>query len=643
MLMSKPAIVCVDDERVVLVSLRDQLIQNFENKYTIELAESGEEALEIFEELHEDGILIPLIVSDQIMPNMKGDELLIQLHQRYPQTLKILLTGQASAEAVGNAVNQANLYRYIAKPWDQADLNLTVSEAIRSYFQDRRLEEQNLILQQLNVSLEQKVIERTAELKKAKESAEIANKAKSSFLANMSHELRTPLNGILGYAQILQRDKSSTPKQKDGLAIIYQCGTHLLNLINDILDLSKIEAQKLELNPNDFEFAPFLQEVVEICRIKAEQKEISFTYQRLTVLPQAIHADIKRLRQVLINLMGNAIKFTDRGGIIFSVGLANPPTPTSAPLIRFQVQDTGIGMSADQLERIFLPFEQVGDSARHVEGTGLGLAITQKIVSMMGSTIRVTSTLGKGSCFWFDVALPEALNPQYSENGQPLPPAIGYRGPHYKILVVDDRQDNRSVLIDLLSPLGFELYEAGDGETGLTVAKSVLPDLIITDLVMPDLDGFEMTRQLRQIPQLKKVPIIASSASVFNFDRQKSKVAGCDEFLPKPVQLSELLDILQDRLALTWIYETPEVADESLSPNQGLAIPPPEELLTLYEVAQIGHIERIKKEASRLQQLDARYQAFVSKIFTLADDFEDEEIVSLLEAHLSPRSESSSA
>jgi signal transduction histidine kinase len=632
--MNKPAIICVDDERVVLNSLRDQLIQNFQNQYTIELAESGEEALEIFEELHEDNIMIPLVISDQIMPNMQGDDLLIEIHQRYPKTFKILLTGQANAEAVGNAVNQASLYRYIAKPWDQADLNLTVSEAIRSYFQDRRLEEQNAVLQQLNTSLEQKVLERTAELKQAKELAEIANRAKSNFLANMSHELRTPLNGILGYAQILQRDRKSTPKQQEGLAIISQCGTHLLNLINDILDLSKIEAQKLELNPDDFEFSTFLQEVIEICRIKAEQKEISFTYQAFQPLPNLVRADIKRLRQVLINLIGNAVKFTDRGGVIFSVSQIQSATATKPSVIRFKVEDTGIGMTTEQLTRIFLPFEQVGDVSRHIEGTGLGLAITQKIVAMMGGTIEVTSTFGEGSCFWFDVELSPALNPYSGDREKSLPPVMGYHGPSCKILVVDDRQDNRSVLIDLLTPLGFKLWEAENGEQGLKMAQSLFPDLIVTDLIMPGLDGFEMTRQLRQMSRFQNIPIIASSASVFHLDRQKSQLAGCDRFLPKPIQLSELLDILQDSLKLNWIYETTLDEEKEDAVSGGLVIPPAKELQTLYEVAQIGHIERIKQEVLRLQKLDTRYKAFATNVLTLADDFEDEEIVSLLESYL---------
>ena len=329
-------------------------------------------------------------------------------------------------------------------------------------------------------NLEHKVRERTLELADAKEAADSANRAKSEFLTNMSHELRTPLNGILGYAQIMQRDRQATPQQKEGIAIIGQCGSHLLNLINDILDLSKIEARKLELLPRDFDFEVFLKAVVEICRIKAEQKEIGFTYQALNRLPLAIHGDEKRLQQVLINLLGNAIKFTDRGEVTLKVGVVEPlPMLEAKPneisgltTLRFQVEDTGVGMTAEQLETIFQPFEQVGDRDRKTEGTGLGLAISRQIVEMMGAQLQVESQFQQGSRFWFAIEVPEVANWSATSTAQSLNQIIGYRGETRKILVVDDRWENRSVMINLLEPLGFVLQGAENGRQGIEMVQA---------------------------------------------------------------------------------------------------------------------------------------------------------------------------
>lgn len=642
--MIRKAIVCVDDERIVLSSLRDQLAQQIGNEYEIELAESGEEALEIFEECQAEHIEIHLIITDQIMPGIKGDELLTQIHQLYPKTLKILLTGQADADAVGNAVNAANLYRYISKPWDVADLNLTVIEALRSYDREEQLATQNEALQkmntalkQLNISLEQKVAERTAQLEEAKQAAESANQAKSEFLANMSHELRTPLNGILGYAQILCRDRNSTPKQQEGFEIIYQCGNHLLTLIEEVLDLSKIEARRLELILENLKFDSFLQEIAEICRIRAEQKEIRFSFQILNQLPLGIRADKKRLRQILLNLIGNAIKFTDCGSVTFKVGsvvTGDRLESASTTRIRFQIEDTGIGISPELTQQIFLPFEQVGESSRQSEGTGLGLAISQKLAEMMGSKILVKSTLGEGSTFWIELDFPTVSSLSETPIVRVLRTIVGYEGDPLKILVVDDRWENRSVVVNLLAPLGFEMIEAKSGKEGLETALHVKPDLIIVDLLMPEMDGWEMTRQVRQYPEFETVPIIASSASVFERERQKSHEVGCNDFLPKPIQADDLFARLKANLNLTWICEDESKHDDLDASAEPLCVPPFEELLALYEYAQDGDIQRIKKEALRLYYLDQKYRSFVDRVIELAEFFEDEAIVRLVEPYI---------
>ncbi|BAZ50044.1 multi-sensor hybrid histidine kinase [Nostoc sp. NIES-4103] len=471
---------------------------------------------------------------------------------------------------------------------------------------------------------------------RAKEAAEAANRTKSEFLANMNHELRTPLNGILGYAQILQRDPATTPKQQKGLGVIYQCGSHLLTLINDILDLSKLEVQKMDLYPQDFHFANFLTTTVEICRIKAEQKGIAFHYHP-SKLPAAVHADDKRLRQVLLNLLGNAVKFTDFGSVTFTVeAVVNEQTAqTPSTRIRFQVEDTGIGIPTEKLQSIFLPFEQAGKRDRNSEGTGLGLAISQQIVQMMGSSIQVNSTLGKGSNFYFEVDVPAAdWLAQPASNNQKV---VGYQGERRKILVIDDRQENRAVVMGMLVPLGFKLAQADDGQAGLDLALQMRPDLIITDVMMSHMDGLEMTRRLRQLPDFAVTPIIASPASLSQVDMQEALDAGCSSFFPKPLEFTGLLGELQRHLELQWIYETiPQAAEVSAevfnSPE--LVVPSPQELATLYQAAQDGFMSDIQQEAKRLKQLNPQYTPFANKLLELSQSFDDEAILNLLAPHI---------
>jgi signal transduction histidine kinase/DNA-binding NarL/FixJ family response regulator len=486
-------------------------------------------------------------------------------------------------------------------------------------------------LQESFATLETRVTERTTELTKAKLAADAANQAKSEFLANMSHELRTPLNGILGYAQILGRSPALPDKERHGVNVIHQCGIHLLNLINDVLDLAKIEARKLELSPKTLHLPALLQGVVEICQIRAEQKGIDFYYEPDANLPTGVEADEKRLRQVLINLLGNAIKFTDQGRVRFRVEQLSSDCDSAR--LRFWVSDTGGGIAPNYLNQLFQAFEQVGDKSRQAEGTGLGLAISQQIVQLMGGQIQVESQLGRGSEFYFTVELPLAVD--WSQQQTRLAHhVVGYEGSPRRILVVDDRWENRAVLANLLKPLGFIITEAENGQEGLHQMRQHLPDLVITDLTMPVMDGMAMLKQLRADPALQSLKVIVSSASVAPTDQQTSREAGGDDFLGKPVQAEALLQVLAQHLQLTWVYEEtlPGIGSE---PAPTELIPPSlEDLRRLLELAQKGRLKQVMALAEEIGQQDDRYQAFTQQVLRLAKEFQSERIEQLIQPYL---------
>lgn len=477
-------------------------------------------------------------------------------------------------------------------------------------------DEQGRLLRMIGVNYdltEQKLVE--AALISARAEAEAANKAKSQFLANMSHELRTPMNAILGFSQIMARSPGRSPQDRENLGIILKSGDHLLNLINNVLDLAKIEAGKIQFEPQDFDLGDLINEVISLLQVRAEAKGLQLTFDQSSSFPGFVKTDPGKLRQILINIAGNSIKFTERGGVSIKAALCQTEANDDKLRLQFEVTDTGPGIPAEDLEKIFKPFEQATAKSA-TPGTGLGLTISREFINLMGGSIVVDSMVGKGTTFRFTIRAERAAAdhlPQLYPARTSIESIEG--ADRCKILIVEDQLENRMLMRRLLEPFGFPIREAENGRQGVDIAIEWEPDLILMDRRMPVMDGVDATREIRALKRPKPPVIIAVTAQAYAQERNEFLDAGCDAFLSKPFKDTGLFALIGKLLPVKIIRSAPAPleaeAGKATDLAESLRAVPAEKIQKLIELARQCDQEALWAELAPFPEVKAALQSFI--------------------------------